>query len=235
MPNIPKQRMKKAVITGDVIHSTRMDEESRKLLSKSIAQFLKRLEEVFKVRSEMFRGDSFQCLVPKVQDALRVALLIKTKIRSLNPSELHNVKAKGKRGKPNAVYFTSWVFDARMAIGIGEVPKTVKDLATTSSEAFYLSGHLLDEMKSRKQSLDIDTMDKYRDELETEMLLLDNIIAKTTAMQCEVIHWKLGGYSEIEIANKLGIGQSAVNQRSNAGSWNAIDAMVDRFETMYGK
>ena len=182
----------------------------------------------------MFRGDSFQCLVPKVEDALTVALLIKTRIRSLNPSELHSVKAKGKPRKAKAVYFTSWVFDARLAIGIGEVPKTVKELATTSSEAFFLSGHLLDEMKNKKQSLDIDTEDKYREELETEMLLLDNIIAKTTAMQCEVIHWKLWGLSEIDIANKLGIGQSAVNQRSNAGSWNAISSMVDRFETMYG-
>lgn len=225
--------MKKAVITGDIIHSTRMDEENRKLLSKVIAQFLKELEKAFKVRSEMFRGDSFQCLVPKVEDALTVALLIKTRIRSLNPSELHNVKAKGKTRKSKAVYFTTWVFDARLAIGIGEVPKTVKDLATTSSEAFFLSGHLLDEMKSWKQSLGIDTLDKYSDELETEMLLLDNIIAKTTALQCEVIHWKLWGLSEIDIANKLGIGQSAVNQRSNAGSWNAIRMMVERFETIY--
>lgn len=227
--------MKKAVITGDIIHSTRMEEESRKLLSQAIARFLKELEKVFKVRSEMFRGDSFQCLVPNVQDALRVALLIKTKIRSLNPSALHSVKAKSKPLKSKSVYLTTWVFDARLAIGIGEVPKTVRDLATTSSEAFFLSGHLLDEMKSRKQSLDIDTVDKYRDELEIEMLLLDNIIAKTTAMQCEVIYWKLWGYSEIDIANKLGIGQSAVNQRSNAGSWNSIDAMVERFETIYEK
>jgi hypothetical protein len=227
--------MKKAVITGDVIHSTRMDEESRALLSKSIARFLKELEKVFKVRSEMFRGDSFQCLVPNVEDALTVALLIKTKIRSLNPSELHSVNAKSKPRKSKAVYFTTWVFDARLAIGIGEVPKTVKDLATTSSEAFYLSGHLLDEMKSRKQALDIEANDKYSEELETEMILLDNIIAKTTAMQCEVIHWKLWGLPEIDIANKLGIGQSAVNQRSNAGSWNAIRAMLDRFETIYEK
>lgn len=226
--------MKKAVITGDIIHSTRMEEESRKLLSKAIARFLKELEQVFKVRSEMFRGDSFQCLVPEVEDALLVALLIKTRIRSLNPSVLHRGKAKGKPLKSKAVSFTTWVLDARLAIGIGEVPKTVKELATASSEAFFLSGNLLDEMKRRKQALDIDTNDKYLEELETEMLLLDNIIAKTTAMQCEVIHWKLCSLSEIDIANKLGIGQSAVNQRSNAGSWNAIRMMVERFETIYG-
>jgi hypothetical protein len=226
--------MKKAVITGDIIHSTRMDEETRLEVSKSIARFFKELEGAFKVRSEMFRGDSFQCLVPKVEDALTVALLIKMRIRSLNPSELHSVKAKSKPRKAKTVDLTNWVFDARLAIGIGEVPKSVKELATTSSEAFFLSGHLLDDMKSRKQSLDIDTEDKYREELETEMVLLDNIIARTTALQCEVIHWKLWGLAEIDIANKLGIGQSAVNQRSNAGSWNAISTMVERFETIYG-
>lgn len=227
--------MKKAVITGDVIHSTRMDEASRAWLSKSIAHFLKELQKVYKVRSEMFRGDSFQCLVPDVEDALTIALLIKTKIRSLNPSEIHNVKAKSTSGKPKTVYFAPSVFDARLAIGIGEVPKTIKDLATTSSEAFFLSGHILDEMKSRKQALDIVTNDPYSDELETEMMLLDTIIAKSTAMQCEVIHWKLWGLPEKDIANKLGIGQSAVNQRSHAGSWNAIRGMIDRFETIYEK
>ncbi len=189
---------------------------------------------VFEIATRITQQGSELALGEYVGSRLRVALLIKTRIRSLNPSELHSMKAKGKPKKAKAVFFTTWVFDARLAIGIGEVPKTVKQLATTSSEAFFLSGHLLDEMKNRKQSLDIGTDDKYSDELETEMLLLDNIIAKTTALQCEVIHWKLWGLPEIDIANKLGIGQSAVNQRSNSGSWNAISAMVDRFETIYG-
>jgi hypothetical protein len=228
--------MIRAVITGDIIHSTRMDDKSRKLLNKVLAQHLKQLSSDYNIRSEMYRGDSFQCLVSKPQDALRVALLIKTKIRSLNPSEPFSVAKSNKPAKVRSILYTTWMFDARMAIGIGDAAnRATQKLVTTSDEAFILSGHQLDELKGIKQALGISTLDKYRDELQTEILLLDTIIAKTTALQCEVIHLKLQDYSEIEIAKKLKIGQSAVNQRSNLGSWNAIRAMVDRFETIYEK
>lgn len=216
--------MKKAVITGDIIQSTRMNDESRQLLYKAITQVLKQVSKDFDMKSEMYRGDSFQCLIDYPENALRIALLIKTKIRSLNPAE----SLSEKINQP------TWIFDARMAIGIGDAgKKTTQKLAATSGEAFILSGHLLDALKNSKQALGIDTQDDYQDELETEILLLDTIIARTTALQCEVIHLKLQDYSEIEIAKKLGIGQSAVNQRSNLGNWNAIRTMIDRFESIY--
>lgn len=226
--------MIKAVLTGDIIHSTRMDDGSRARLTKEIAQFLKHLTRSYSIKSEMYRGDSFQCLIAKPADALRVALLIKTKIRSLNPLEPLRVKKEAAKKKEKPQPSMAWIFDARIAIGIGEGGQSRKLIGTSSGEAFILSGHLLDELKSTKQSLGISTMDKYGDELDTEILLLDNIISGTTALQCEVIHWKLQDYSEIEIAKKIGIGQSAVNQRSNLGSWNAIRAMVERFESIYG-
>ena len=73
------------------------------------------------------------------------------------------------------------------------------------------------------------------DELETESILLDALISRTTALQCEVINLKLLGYTEMEIARQLKIMQSAVNQRSISGNWNAIEAMVKRFEIIYNK
>jgi hypothetical protein len=69
--------------------------------------------------------------------------------------------------------------------------------------------------------------------LQTEMVLLDYIVSRMTALQSEVVCWKLLGYTETDIANELNINQSAVNQRSNAAGWNAINTMVQRFETIY--
>lgn len=225
--------MRKAVITGDIIHSTRMDDQSRVLLTKAISHLLKRLASDFSIKSEMYRGDSFQCLIGKPKNALRVALLIKTKIRSLHPSELFKIKKVAKPRQVTSQLYATWIFDARMGIGIGEAGQAKNKLGTSSGKAFILSGHLLDDLKATKRALGIAASDKHTDELETEILLLDNIISRTTALQCEVIHLKLQDYSEIEIAKKLGIGQSAVNQRSNLGSWNAIRAMVERFEDIY--
>ncbi|MGE0590170.1 MAG: hypothetical protein AB7O48_16445 [Cyclobacteriaceae bacterium] len=222
----------KAVITGDIINSTHLDRNKQEALFKLISLTLKRLGNIYSMRSEMYRGDSFQCLVHKPEDALRIALLIKTAIRSWNPAEEKKPASRKKKTKVSNT--PAEMFDARMAIGIAEMENSRGKLASNTEMPFILSGHKLDELKNSKQTLAIDAMDEFGDELDTESILLDTILSKTTALQCEVINMKLDDYSEIEIAKKLKIGQSAVNHRSNLGSWNAIDAMVDRFETIYG-
>lgn len=221
-----------AIITGDVIQSTRMNVEYRDWLFKQIASALKQWDKDFGMRSETFRGDSFQSLVKKPSDALKLALLQKTYIRSLNPSDIYEV---GKKNTANrkGILVPTWIFDARIAIGIGNVDLLANRLAGSGGEAFQLSGHLLDKIKNKKQSLAISTNDQFKEELETEFILLDALISKTTALQCEVINRKLLGYTEIEIAKKLDIMQSAVNQRSNSGNWNAIESMIKRFEIIY--
>lgn len=221
-----------AVITGDIIHSTKMTGELRIKLVKAIENYMKYLKKNFDIRYEIYRGDSFQCLVKKTEDALRVALLIKTKIRSLNPSELYNIKKQGTKIEKKTV-LTHWIFDARIAIGIGEIGNENIKLAHSEGIAYFNSGHLLDEIKNTKQHLAITSDDDFNPEWETESLLLDAIIRKTTALQCQVINFKLEDYTETEIANRLNIGQSAVNQRSTGGDWAAIDAMVYRFENAY--
>lgn len=225
--------MIQAIITGDVIHSTRISVEHRDWLFKQIAAELKQLNKAYKIRSETFRGDSFQCWIKHPIDALKIALLIKTFIRSLNPSSVYNVSRKNSSEKAKGIISPTWIFDARIAIGIGEVELLSNRLASSGGKAFQLSGQLLDKMKNRKQSLAIATEDRFKEELETEFILLDAIISKTTALQCEVINYKLLGYTEHEIAKEISVGQSAINQRSNSGNWNAIEAMLKRFEKIY--
>jgi hypothetical protein len=225
----------KAVITGDIIQSTRLPSEQKMAIFNSIKKYLKLLGKNYTMKSEVFRGDSFQCLITDPADALRVALLIKTFIRSLNPTEMYHIMRESDKKKGTNTFFTSWIFDARLAIGIGKTELETKTLANSDGEAFYLSGFLLDDIKSSKQHFAIASNDKFSDEWKTESILLDAIIRRTTALQCEVINYKLELKTETEIANRLKIGQSAVNQRSNSGEWHAIEAMVDRFEKVYKK
>ncbi|MDI1234535.1 MAG: hypothetical protein PSX81_09655 [bacterium] len=186
------------------------------------------------MKSELYRGDSFQCLLSDISTALRVAILIKTYIRSLNPSEPYDIYNRRIPDKPKTILRPQWLFDTRITIGIGEVESEMKSIATSDGEAFHISGRLLDEIKGSKQTIAMRTNDEHNDELETEMVLLDYIIARTTALQCEVVNLKLLDYTETKIANILNIQQSAVNQRSNSGGWYAIEKMVERFETIYG-
>lgn len=223
----------KAVITGDIIHSTKLDAQYRTMLFDRIAKELKNWDKSFDMRSETFRGDSFQCLTNRPAMALRIVLIQKTFIRSLNPSEIYNVANQGKPKDQKKIILPTWILDARIAIGMGNIDYISNRLASSGGEAFQLSGQLLDNLKTKKQSIGIATNDKYHDELETEFKLLDAIIAKTSALQCQVILQKLLGHTENQIAEKLNINQSAVNQRSMNGNWNAIETMLNRFEKIY--
>jgi hypothetical protein len=225
--------MTQAIITGDIIQSTKMTVVQRNRLFSAISNALKQWDKDYKMRSETFRGDSFQCHIQNPVLALRISLLLKTYIRSIQPVEQSSIRIdKQKEGIKTALTPT-YIFDARIAIGMGNIEYLSKRLATSSGVAFELSGQLLDSLKHKKQTLAIATNDRYNDELKTEFTLLDALISKTTALQCQVISYKLLGYTEHQIAPLLNIQQSAVNQRSNNGNWNAIEAMLNRFEQIY--
>jgi hypothetical protein len=225
--------MNKAVITGDIVQSTKMKANDRKMLIEEVDNALKLWSKYYNMQYELYRGDSFQCLLQHPKNALRVALMIKTFIKQLNPSEAFELKSKENPLKNQSMIYPVWMFDTRIAIGIGEVDEDAESLGKANGDAFQLSGRTLDNLKGSKQSIGIATDDNYQLELETECTLLDSIIGRNTALQCEVICLKLLSYTEIEIAKRLDIAQSAVNQRSNSGSWNAIHTMVLRYETIY--
>jgi hypothetical protein len=221
--------MKKAVITADIIQSTKLTIENRNWLNEKINEsliFLNKnpLLNIGQVDFEKYRGDSFQCLVHNPKMALRTALLIKTYIKSLYLSE-HTV----------GLFTTRKSFDVRLSLALGEVEMETGELATSDGEAFRLSGRRLDDMKKEKRTFYITTNDDYKEELDTESFLLDTLLSSTTALQCEVMYWKIYGQNETWIAESLKINQSAVNQRSTGGGWQAIHKMIKRFDEMYGK
>ncbi len=218
-----------AVITGDIINSTKLTNGDRLNLIKNIQKEFKHWSPTYNFRSEFFRGDSFQCFFFRPQDSLRIALLVKTYIRSLYPPPSFSLS-----GKSRTSAMLPFITDARIAIGIGEA-QAGKKLSTSGGEAFTLSGRQLDELKNKKQTFAIATDDIFGDELRTEAILLDAIISKTTSLQCQVINLKLQNHNENDISRQLKINQSAVNQRSTSGNWNAITVMVNRFETIYSK
>lgn len=62
--------------------------------------------------------------------------------------------------------------------------------------------------------------------------LMDTLFKKMNSKQSEVLYYKLCGFSENEIADKMGIRQASVNQHSTALGWNAIEQAVRNFETL---
>ena len=218
--------MIKAVVTGDIIDSTKLSEEENNTLIQGLKYIIDKLEENQTIRGEIFRGDSLQCLINKPSQALKIALLIKTYVKGI--VSMNKLKQKNELDK----LINKPIFDIRIAIGIGEVNSEKEKLSISQGEAFNFSGRLLDEMKN-KQTIAIKTNDQYKEELDTSFKLLDFILSNATQNQCEVIYYKLNGLTEVEISEKIGINQSAINQRSNSSGWGSIHSLINRFESIY--
>ena len=107
-------------------------------------------------------------------------------------------------------------------------------------EAIYLSGRKIDDQRSNnkekvviKNTLFFETPDNEMNEQGSVLVdLLDVLLNNATARQCHVLHYKLSGFSELEIAHKLGINQAAVNQHSTAAGWNAIEHTLKYYEQL---
>ncbi len=161
---------------------------------------------------ELYRGDSFQGIVLQPEETLRYSLLIRT-----------NLKKKDTPGGR----------DARIAIGIGKVDFIAASISESDGEAFRNSGPVLDTLKEESIGLKIKTpWDQVNREFDVSLILADAIIKRWTEAQVEVISETLLGKTQLEIANQLGISQSAVNQRLMAASWNAISELIIRFNTI---
>jgi len=211
-----------AVLSGDIINSSKLDPKIRQELFKRLEAFLKDLMKKDKqFKAETNRGDWFQCMTKKPKDSLRYALLIKSFLRRLR---LNEVKEMGGT--------KSSILDARIAIGIGEIDFEGDRLGNSDGTAFHVSGRLLENMKGTSKSLAAATEknEALNEEWFALLTLVDFILSKTTASQCEVIQRKLQGFKETDIAKELSILQSAVNQRSSASGWNAIDVALKQFE-----
>jgi hypothetical protein len=204
----------KGVITGDIIDSTSIESSQKEIVFKQFEAGFVLMTQTFKFYYEWYRGDAFQIVSDKVNEGLRLTLLVKTWIRS--------IERENKRP-----------YDIRLALGIGSARIIKNDLALSDGEAFQLSGRMLDELKKGKLSFAVVSNDQNGASLNVESILVNAILENTTPMQCKILFYKLLGKKEEEIALILGLSQSTVNQHSNAGNWNALSKYVDYFEKTY--
>lgn len=199
------------VITGDIVSSSTTD---RKRLLKGLQEILHSIEQFqkdLKIPFELYRGDSFQGLIPEPEETLKYSLLIRVNLK----------KNKGNES------------DARIAIGIGTVSFMSTTAAESDGEAFRNSGPVLDFMKDEDVRLRAKTpWEHVNHELDVSLFLADALINRWTVPQVEVIAESLLGKKQVDIAEKLGISQSAVNQRLKAANWEAINKLIIRFNTL---
>jgi hypothetical protein len=208
--------MNYSIITADIVNYTQFPHNSEGNLIDDFIKWTKKSIVFSEVQYEIFRGDSFQCIIPKLNQTLRICLLNRAYFLRLS---------KNQNG-----------LDLRQSIGIGEVNMLKKTLLRSDGDAFRYSGRTFDEMDKKGNRIVFKSAFPEIDaELNTSFSLLEAIIQGWTATQAEVFFHKLQGKKEKEIAEQLNISQPAVNRHLKATSWSAIEKLLNRFEDLTTK
>ncbi|MBS1597996.1 MAG: hypothetical protein JST75_07205 [Bacteroidetes bacterium] len=221
-----------AIITGDIVSSGKIKPAARQQLFESINDLLKKMKKKWIREYETYRGDSLQCVAASPKEVLRAALIIRSFMKAYAITSFKSKMLQRKKKSIAKGYFTT-SFDIRLAIGIGKADFiNKKKISSSDGEAFRFSGGTLDKLKHSSYRLAIKTPHTdFDQQIEPSILLLDGHIQKWTQNQAELVYYKLQNKREDEIANLLGISQSAVNQRTKTAQWYAIEKLIDYFES----
>jgi hypothetical protein len=219
----------KATISADIVSSTSLNVEQRLILEKGLMKLLSLLKQAFGSKifyGRLIKGDYIECVLEKPELALRVALLMKSFVKSL---EIQSDKDSNKKIKDFKEY------GIRVAIGIGELSIWNKKKGIIDGEAIYLSGRAINEMtqsdKKRKNTLVFKSKNEnWNDSFLPVFDLLDVLFSKYKRAQSEIVFYKLLNKSEKEITGILNKKQPTINQHSTATGWFAIESAVEYFE-----
>ncbi|MGZ5245528.1 MAG: SatD family protein [Flavitalea sp.] len=205
-----------SVISADLIGSVELSLKWRKQLSVEVEAVMEQVKKQ-KGRSSFERGDFIQIEVP-ANEGLKTLLLLKTQINKMGSSKMvrqENVAA-----------------DIRISLGIGKVDLEGETVGRSDGPAYHLSGRGIDQLKKSKQVLAIQSSEEdFNEELKVMAASLEFITGKWTKGSAEIISLLISGKKEMEIAEELGISQSAVNQRKKTAGWDVISLMLERFES----
>ena len=218
-----------AIITGDLVKSGSIIEEDwSRLLSDLKSAFSDIGKTIIGKENsfEIYRGDSFQCMLEKPKDALLIALLIRAKVRSFIPTSTQ---------KKSLLQAYS---DARISVGIGATETITDKVSESKGTAFELSGRQLDRMKKKDlRLLVVTTNPEANAELYALCILADAVISQWSPNQAEVIYrYLLENKSQQELAAYFGISQPAIRQRLVVyGKIAGIEAFLDRYKAIIEK
>lgn len=223
----------KSVISGDIVASTSLSNTGRELIEDRLKELLVELSDNFNTYARILRGDYLECVVPKPEDSLQVALVIKSFVKSIRIEDTPLYK----NNKRNKVFKN---YGIRLAIGYGQLSRYDPVEGIIDGEAMYLSGRTINEFSTYNKErivikntlFFISNDEELNKELEPIIELLDVLVNKATSKQCKVLYLKLLNNSEGEIASKLNITQSVVNKHSTSLGWNAIEKAVKYFNAV---
>ncbi|WP_370978296.1 hypothetical protein [Agaribacterium sp. ZY112] len=198
-----------AVLSGDVIGSSELSHEAYEELLYTLntqLTFIRSLHPNNKF--EISRGDAFQVLVDDAENAAKYALLIRTSLLS-----------------------TSSRYDCRISVAIGHDVSIRHTVASSTGDAFTLSGRALDNMSS--DALKVTTLSPpFNDCFALLTSYVDHHVSEMTERQSAITYIMLKNQKPItqkEIAQQLGANRVSINRSINTAKLNFITEYTQLF------
>ncbi len=193
-----------AIITGDIINSENYEvSEWLGILKKYLSNFGESPTDW-----DVYRGDEFQLKIPH-EDVLGAAIHIKALLKTI----------KG--------------LDVRMGIGLGTETFTGAGVSESNGPAYHRSGRTFESLKEDKLNLTIATGSGFYDDTLNLMLKLAlDFMDDWSPVSAEIVvmafeHPKA---SQVDLAKRLGIQQSAVSQRQKRARLDLVFELLDYYD-----
>lgn len=217
----------KAVITGDIVNSSRIREPSK--LIRSLEFLLNEIDRhghILPGFREIYKGDSFQ-VVCEPQQAIRTALLLRAGLIG-GVYQLASPLARDD--------FLDEALDTRLGIGIGPVESLDPELSRAFGPAFTISGKRLQQITFDGLRILVSGGEPERDvHYEVICRLLDILILDWTEGAAQAVYLSLlDDATQIEVAGKLGITQPSVQSRLRTAQMDEIRRIISYFSYQFG-
>lgn len=214
-----------AAISADVVSSTSLSRESMIELNEKLKKCLNILERRYQgFWGRIVKGDSIECIMSRPEDAFEVALILKTWVKSFEPSNIQEDKRFNRYG-------------LRIAIGIGEMKTLDRGLDMMDGDAIYRSGRAMDKLVGRaKYSFVISMADCEQEQaLQVIFTLVNQLLNNATARKCETLCERILSSDTSKTAEKMGISVSGVNQTLKDLGWSAIEQAIIYYRKVTSK
>ena len=205
-----------AVLTGDIVRSSRMAGADRRALPgllRRISRDVRRaLPGKVPLDASVYRGDGWQLLLTDPAASLRAALLFRAMVIA--------AAAGGSRS------------DTRIAIGLGGIDFVDNErISEGDGEAYRLSGQALDAMREpHRMTLVRSTTDTANHGALVQ--LLDALVQEWTPFQARAVVGRIQGLTQAKIAGLWPepIAQPSVAKHLERARWRFVEGALQTFE-----
>lgn len=168
-----------AILTGDIVNSSKLTTEQRSALIGKLQQFLEVQKKTYPdLEFDMFRGDSVQIKLSQPEQSIVLATTIRVFVLSLES-------------------------DIRISIGVGDADTAENSIKVSSGQAFTFSGHALDNMKIRERLVFKSSSDNLDADIRIGINMITALINLWTLNRTKIVLHMLLGISRENICKKF--------------------------------